>query len=228
MSKKELMRRYLVFFLSIFFISLGVSSTVCSQLGTSPVSCAPYVFSVNTPFTIGTYLFFLNVLLIAIQMIILGAKGVMKNKMDLLLQLPISVLFGLCTDFNMWLLSDLSPVSYPAKMATLLIGCVILGFGISLEIKANVAMMSGEYTLQLSSKRFNMEFSTLKILFDSFLVVVALISSLLFTSTIVGIGEGTIITALITGLLVKLIIPQIDFIGKWMEDSTEIIEEAYN
>ncbi len=227
MIVKELIKRYFVFSLSIFFISLGVSFTVCSQLGTSPISSGPYVFSVNTPLSIGTYIFILNVILIAIQMVLLGGKGIMENKLNLLLQIPVSVLFGICTDFTMWLLSDLHPVSYPIKMMTLVIGCAILAFGIALEVTANVAMLSGEYTVQLSSKKFKKEFGSVKMFFDISLVVFAVVSSWLFTTTIVGVREGTIISAIITGPFVKLIMPRIKFIGKWLETKTARVIENY-
>lgn len=225
MGVKELIRRYFVFFLSIFLISLGVSATVCSQLGTSPISSGPYVFSVNTPLSIGTYLFILNIILIVVQMALLGRKEIINNKFTILMQIPISILFGVFTDFAMWLLSDLLPTMYLTKVATLIMGCVILALGIGLEVLAGVAMMSGEYTVQIISKRFKFEFGSVKMAFDTTLVCVAVVSSLLFTATVVGIREGTIITALITGPLVKLCMPRLKFVSRWL-DAAHVSKES--
>ncbi|MFI3321569.1 MAG: cytidylate kinase family protein [Rikenellaceae bacterium] len=217
MNKTELIRRYLIFTLSTFIISFGISAIVRSDLGTSPISSTPYVFSINTPLSIGTYLFILCFIFIIIQMAFMGRKSSIDNKYELLLQIPISFLFGLCTDLAMWVLSDLHPQSYIAKMVTLVVGCFILALGIALEVKAGVAMMGGEYTVQVASKRFKKEFGTIKIIFDVTLVCIAIISSLLFAGKIEGIREGTIITALITGPFVKIIMPRLNFIGRWQE-----------
>ncbi len=219
MNPKEKFRRYMVFTLSVFVIAFGLSGIVRSDLGTSPISSTPFVFSINTMPTIGSYLFILCIIFILVQMIFMSKEEISKHKFELLVQVPISFVFGLCTDLTMWILSDLIPVSYPAKMATLIAGCVVLALGICLEVQAGVAMMGGEYTVQVAAKRFNKEFGTTKTIFDVTLVCLAIASSLAFTTKIEGIREGTIITALITGPLVKLIMPRIKFIDKWQQVS---------
>lgn len=158
-------------------------------------------------------------------MLFLGRKGIMQNKFELFVQIPISFIFGLCTDLTMWILSDLLPENYYFKMTTLIVGCVVLALGICLEVTAGVAMMGGEYTVQIASKRFKIEFGTAKMIFDITLTCIAIISSLLFSAKIVGVREGTIITAIITGPLVKLIMPRLRFVSKWLE-TTQITTDA--
>lgn len=211
------MRRYFVFIISIFVIAFGLSGIVRADLGVSPISSTPFVFSVNTPLTIGGYLFILCLLFIVVQMVFLGRKGVLKRKFDLLVQVPISFLFGACTDLTMWILSDMQPELYLSKMSILIIGSVVLAVGICLEVRAGVAMMGGEYTVQVISKHFKREFGTIKLYFDVMLVLLALLSSWLFSGAVVGIGEGTIITALAVGPLVKYIMPRVRFVDKWFE-----------
>ncbi len=225
MKHKELVKRYFVFIISVFIIAFGLSAVVRSNLGTSPISSTPFVFSANTPLSIGTYLFILCLLFIFIQMAFLGRKGVMQNKFELLVQVPISFLFGMCTDLTMWVLSDLQPLSYPAKMLVMLIGCVVLALGIALEVTAGAAMMGGEYTVQVAAKRFRSEFGTVKMIFDVTLVCLAIVSSLIFSGKVIGVREGTIITALITGPLVKVIMPRLKFIGKWLDSAPCLSEE---
>ncbi len=224
MSPKELIKRYFTFALSVFIIAFGLSGVVRSNLGVSPISSTPFVFSVNTPLSIGTYLFILCLLFIIIQMLFLGRKGILQNKFELLVQVPISFLFGMCTDLTMWILSDLQPESYPVKIVVLLVGCIALAFGICLEVMAGVAMMGGEYTVQIAAKRFKVEFGTAKMVFDITLVCIAIISSLLFSASVVGVREGTIITALITGPLVKFIMPRLRFVNKWYEVAPQATE----
>ncbi len=77
--------------------------------------------------------------------------------------------------------------------------------GVSLSVSANVIMNSGEAFVKAISDTTNKNFGNVKIAFDVSCVVLALILSLLFFDfTIVGTREGTIISALCTGLVVKL------------------------
>ncbi len=219
MSSRELAKRYFTFVVSIFIIAFGLSGVVRSDLGVSPISSTPYVFSANTPLSIGTYLFLLCLLFIIVQMVLLGREEISKRRFDLLVQVPISFIFGMCTDLTMWILSDLLPESYPAKMAILILGCAMLAVGICLEVVAGVAMMGAECTVQVIARRFKLEFGTVKMFFDITLVCVAIISSLLFAGRVEGIREGTIVTALITGPLVKFLMPRLRFVGRWQEST---------
>lgn len=215
MNKTELFRRYSIFTLSLFIIALGISVVTRSYLGTSPISSTPYVFSLNTPISMGTGLILLGVVFIIIQSIMLGVKGVKEKKFDLIIQIPITIFFGLCTDLSMWLLDGFNPEPYYLKIISLVFGSFILAIGISLEVIANVAMMGSEYTIQIASKRYNKEFGILKMISDITLVSLAIISSLLFTSKVEGVREGTVIAAIITGPFVKLIIPRLNFLRQW-------------
>lgn len=94
-SRQELIRRYVVFLVSLFIMSFGVSLVTRSLMGTSPISSVPYVWSLNTALSMGTYIIILNAILILAQIIMLGWKGVREYKIELLMQIPVSLLFGL-------------------------------------------------------------------------------------------------------------------------------------
>lgn len=133
-------KRYLIFFIGLFVNSLGVSLITKANLGTSPISSIPYVLSLNFSFTLGNFTIFFSIFLIFLQLCILR-----KNfKLEHLLQIPISILFGYFIDFTMVLLKSVNPETYVMKFVYLLIGCLILGFGVYLEVLANVAMLPGE------------------------------------------------------------------------------------
>lgn len=100
--KNEILRRYCVFTLSLFFISLGVSLITRSLAGTSPISSIPYVMSLHSVLTMGAFIFILNLALMAGQMIMLGKAGIKECKWELIMQLPVSIVFGLFVDLTMW------------------------------------------------------------------------------------------------------------------------------
>ena len=201
MSKNELIKRYVLFVISLFFAAIGVAFTKHGELGVSPISSVANVMSCKyTVLSLGTWLIIWNCVLIVGQIVLL------RNNFKLvqLLQVPLSVLFGWFTDFGMWLVSSIPVNSYPSRLAMVLIGIVILGFGISLSVIANVIMNSGEAFVKALSDITHKEFGNIKIAFDVSCVILALLLSLLFFDMkIVGTREGTIISALLTGVVVK-------------------------
>ena len=201
MSKNEVMKRYVLFVISLFFAAIGVAFTKHGELGVSPISSVANVMSCRyTVFSLGTCLIIWNCVLIIGQVVLLRKEF----KPIQLLQVPLSFLFGWFTDFGMWIVSFIPVNHYPARLAMVLIGIVILGFGISLSVIANVIMNSGEAFVKALSDITHKEFGNVKIAFDVSCVILALLLSLLFFDMrIVGTREGTIISALLTGVVVK-------------------------
>ena len=104
----------------------------------------------------------------------------------------------------MELLFFIHPQTYIASVIYLLIGCIILGFGVYTEVLANVAMLPGESFVRAVSSTWKTEFGSTKVAFDVSLAVIAGILSLLFARRLDGIREGTIIAALLVGFIARL------------------------
>lgn len=201
MTKKELAKRYILLIFGLFLSALGVAFTKHGELGVSPISSVPNVLSYKyTFFTLGIWLILWNCILIVGQIIILRKKFQMIQ----LLQIPLSFLFGYFTDFNLWCVSTIPVEHYPIRLLMVFIGIVILGLGISLAVIANVLMNSGEAFVKAVSDTIHKEFGNVKIAFDLFCVGLAVILSLFFFDfSIVGTREGTVLSAVFTGFVVK-------------------------
>ena len=107
MSGKELSRRYLVFFFSLWINGLGVALVTLAALGTTPISSAWYEISLHTPLSFGMVTMLGNLLLIASQYFLLPdrhAKGVFRS---LFSQIPATFLFSVSIDVNMFLMAKL-------------------------------------------------------------------------------------------------------------------------
>lgn len=219
----EKLKRYIVFLIGLFINSLGVSLITKANLGTSPISSIPYVLSLNLPFTLGQFTIVFSLLLILIQLAILR-----KNfRAEHLLQIPISILFGYFIDLTMELLFFIHPHSYLVSVVYLLIGCVILGFGVYTEVLANVAMLPGESFVRAVSSTWNREFGATKVAFDVSLTVIAGVLSFLFAQRLDGIREGTIIAALLVGFIARLFGRKLSFLNGLLfsdsrKDSSEV------
>ena len=197
----EKRKRYLIFLVGLFVNSLGVSLITKANLGTSPISSIPYVLSLNFPFTLGNFTIFFSIFLIVLQLIILR-----KNfKLEHILQIPVSIIFGYFIDLTMILFSWVNPEAYIMKIVYLLIGCLNLGVGVYMEVLADVVMLPGESFVRAIVLTWKTNFGTTKICFDVSMSVIAAVLSFVFAGRLAGVREGTVIAALLVGFIARLI-----------------------
>ena len=197
----EKRKRYLIFLVGLFVNSLGVSLITKANLGTSPISSIPYVLSLNFPFTLGNFTIFFSIFLIVLQLIILR-----KNfKLEHILQIPVSIIFGYFIDLTMILFSWVNPEAYIMKIVYLLMGCLILGVGVYMEVLADVVMLPGESFVRAIVLTWKTNFGTTKICFDVSMSVIAAVLSFVFAGRLAGVREGTVIAALLVGFIARLI-----------------------
>ena len=197
----EKLKRYLIFLVGLFVNSLGVSLITKANLGTSPISSIPYVLSLNFPFTLGNFTIFFSIFLIVLQLIILR-----KNfKLEHILQIPVSIIFGYFIDLTMILFSWVNPEAYIMKIVYLLMGCLILGVGVYMEVLADVVMLPGESFVRAIVLTWKTNFGTTKICFDVSMSVIAAVLSFVFAGRLAGVREGTVIAALLVGFIARLI-----------------------
>ena len=199
MTKKELLKRYLIFLIGLFISSLGVSFITKADLGTSPISSIPYVLSLGLPLTLGNFTIIFNVLLVLLQICILGKDF---KKTDLL-QIIVAVPFGYFIDWTMLLLGWLHPDAYLVKIIFLFIGCLILALGVYFEVFAGVIMLPGESFVRAITIRWKTDFGNTKVCFDASMTIVAVIISLVLFHSLKGVREGTVIAALVVGIIAK-------------------------
>ena len=204
----EKRKRYLIFLVGLFVNSLGVSLITKANLGTSPISSIPYVLSLNFPFTLGNFTIFFSIFLIVLQLIILR-----KNfKLEHILQIPVSIIFGYFIDLTMILFSWVNPEAYIMKIVYLLIGCLILGVGVYMEVLADVVMLPGESFVRAIVLTWKTNFGTTKICFDVSMSVIAAVLSFVFAGKLAGVREGTVIAALLVGFIARLIAKKLAFL----------------
>ena len=202
------LKRYVIFLIGLFVNSLGVSLITKASLGTSPISSIPYVLSLSFPFTLGNFTIFFSVFLILLQLLILR-----KNfKLEHVLQIPVSIIFGYFIDLTMLLFTWVNPQAYVMKIVYLLIGCLILGFGVYMEVLADVVMLPGESFVRAIVLTWKTNFGTTKICFDVSMAVIAAILSFVFTGHLNGVREGTIIAALLVGFIARVFGKKLAFV----------------
>ena len=199
-DKTELIKRYIFLLAGLFVNGLGVSFITKAGLGTSPITSIPYTLSLGFTPTVGMFTLVFNIFLVILQVILLRRNYQLQN----LLQLPIIALFSFFIDLTMSLLGFMQPETYAMKVVSLIVGCLILGFGVFMEMVANVAMLPGEATVRAVSDVFSTDFGKTKIAFDSSMTVIAAILSFIMFRHLDGVREGTIVAAILVGFIARL------------------------
>ena len=195
MPRNDTIKRYALFSTGLFVSAFGISLITKAGLGTSPISSVPYVLSFIYPLTFGQFTFVINMIMVAGQILILK-KEFRKFQ---LLQIPVTLLFGIFIDATMSILSSVHPSHYTLKIALLLLGSIVLGAGIAFQVRANALILPGK------------NFGMVKTFFDSSLVCVAILLSLAYLSGITGLREGTVISAMTVGSISHFFIRRFSF-----------------
>ncbi len=211
-------------------MAFGISFSIKADIGVSPISCVPYIYSLKFPLSIGELTIILNALFMVIQIAILRKKYNIVQ----LVQLPAIIVFGYCIDIAMPLVENLNPINYMEQLILCLIACVVLAFGIFLVIKTRLTYLPLEGLVLVISQTFKKEFGKIKISMDSLMVVIGVISSFIFLNELVGIREGSIIAALLIGALIKFFSVKLNVVEKWLfneeikESKNEDLSNKYN
>lgn len=210
-SAQHLVARYVIFAVGVLINSFGVALITKGALGTSPISGIPYVLSLQfTSLSFGMTTFVFNLLFIALQIVLLRRDFQPIQ----LLQLVVNVVFSEFIDVSTGLLGFFEPANLAVQLLCVVLGCVVLAFGISIEVAPNVILVPGEGAVRAIAARCTARFGTVKICFDMTLVAIALVLSLIFFHGIQGLGLGTIISALAVGKVVNLFNTYLPFLER--------------
>ena len=198
--------RYVIYLISLFIISLGASLSIKANLGTSPLICLPYVCSLIINLSVGIVVFLFTVLFIVIQIALLG-RGFEKRQY---LQFIIGSIFSFFVDFSLMLVNSINPVGYVNQLLLLLLSCLVVASGVLLEIQTEVVYLPADGVIVAISEVLKKEFPKVKPFVDTSMVIIAAILSVVFLGYLAGVREGTIISAIIIGPIVKILKKYLD------------------
>ena len=196
-------KRILLFILGLFIMAFGVSFSIVSTLGTTPISSIAYALVLITNIDIGITTFVFNAALILLQFLILRS-GFHKKR---LLQLINCIVFSY---FNTLALAVVSQIPFDGSVLMmavfLIVSIFLIAFGIFVYMPANIAPLPGEGCVEAIAIVTGRRFSTVKILFDASMVTTALIMCWLWYASPFGaVNIGTIISAFMVGFTLRQI-----------------------
>lgn len=215
-------KRVLILAAGISLMSFGVALTILSTLGTTPNSSLPAALSPITGLTVGTLSLIINALYVLFQIVLLRGR----YQWIQLFQLATGALFSVMIDIAGLIVAPLQSDNYILQIIMAMAGVLAMGFGIGIQVHANVINLPGEgVVLAITStlrRTFgehhkHLHFGNIKIASDLLHVVVAVLLSLAFLGTIVGVREATVISVFALGPISKWFLdkfppyPAIDF-----------------
>ena len=198
-------KRLVVFLLGLSIAAFGVGLIVKSELGVSPVMSVPYVVSLYLPFTFGTCVAAEQIILLALQKVILKSDF----KLKALWQFPTAVFFGVLCDAALFCYSSFSLTAYYERILALLLGICILAIGLCFQFTANVSVTAPDGFMLALAQRFQSTYAKVKVSADWLFVAVSVGLSFYFFSELQGVREGTLISALGVGTAVGLVKPTV-------------------
>lgn len=194
--------QYILFLTGLFIASMGVAFSTKAGLGTSPVASLPYSVSlVSSLLSFGGWLNVLSVIQIALQVILLRRKC---RPLEIVIQTILAFVYGYLTNLSCWLIRDIPVNGYPEQLLYMAVGCIVLAFGIWMQLKGGVAMLPGEAMNRAVSEVTGKRYENIKILFDIIYIALSAVICLVFLGELKGVREGSIIAAVAVGLLIKL------------------------
>ena len=121
-----------------------------------------------------------NALLVIFQMVLLR-----KITLSQIAQMLVCILFGYMIDFNLSFIDFLNPTNYISQWILLIISCLVLAFGLVIEVKSDITMLPGDGAVVAIGEVLNKDWGKVKPLGfvkEPFFQLLQLVSSFNFTT----------------------------------------------
>lgn len=197
----SMIRRWIVYILGIYLLTLGISLAIRAGIGISPQSSLTRTMTlIYTPLSQGTYSFIFDIVMLFLAYLVLPAKFRMISFLGLI---PAAIL-GVFLDVNLALTDFVRFDAYSARVALLVFADAALAFGLFLMIRANLILMPTDLFVNTVFERTGWKWGNIKTGFDCTLLLLSAAVGLSFLGDVHFIREGTIINAILVGQYIKL------------------------
>lgn len=133
MITRSVKAKYVVYVIGILLLTLGISFTIQSDLGTSPFDALLVGLSLNVGLTVGSWE-------IIIALILIGCNSFLKRQRPEVLGLLTAFITGIGIDMWLYLLhSFITPEQVISKVICFGIGLVVIGLGTATYLQTNFA-----------------------------------------------------------------------------------------
>ncbi|MFD3509656.1 DUF6198 family protein [Nocardia sp. NPDC058666] len=194
-------RRWIIYVLGIYILTLGLSLAIRAGIGISPQSSLTRTMTLIFPeFTQGNFNLMLEIIMLLLTFLI--APKAFKA-VHLLSMIPALVL-ALLLDFNLGITAWIKLEPYQADVALLLLADAMLALGLFMMIRANLILMPIDLFVNTIQQLTGRKWGNIKTIFDCTLLALSATIGLICLGSPHFIREGTLINAILVGQYVKL------------------------
>ena len=163
-------KRIIQYVVGLFIMNIGIAFSIKSNLGSTPVVTVPYAISLITGFDIGYTNAAFQAFLVLIELLLL--RSAFKSKH--FLQVFVAILFSAFTSLSLIILGLFLPPanSIILQILFLVLGIVILAFGLFLYVPMNVVPVSVDGLTQTLAIVAKQSFSKTKVVFDISMIII--------------------------------------------------------
>ena len=192
-----------MFVFGLFIMAFGVAFSIKSTFGTTPISSISYSLALCANIDIGIATVIFNTALIFIQMIILRSEFKPRR----FLQFINCFLFGYFTDLTLLIVYSMNiPDNLIINIILIFVSIFLIALGIFIYMPTDIAPLPGEGCVESVAIVTGWRFSSIKIAFDTIMVVISVIMCYFFYTTPWGsVNVGTVISAVLVGYTLRLI-----------------------
>lgn len=196
---KSVLSRIPLYIVGVFVLCFGIVLCVRSEMGVSPINSVPYVCTYLVPLSLGTLSLIFYLVNIVLELILSSRR----DYIVILLQLPVSLIFGAVID--MW--DALLPAAGSLGMRILcLCGSLLFtAFGIMLIVSMRLVPDPPTGAVQAISRASGKSIGTIKIIYDCSCVCISVLIGILGAHKLLGFGVATIISAICVGRILALL-----------------------
>ncbi|QBE65870.1 YczE/YyaS/YitT family protein [Pseudoduganella lutea] len=197
----SLPRRWTIYILGIYILTLGVSLAIRAGIGISPQSSLTRTMTlVHPPLSQGTYNFILELFMLLLTYLALPKDFGLKSFASLV---PAFVLAAFL-DLNLLVTKGLVLHDYSVKLCLLAFADALIALGLFLMIRANLVLMPIDMFVDTLCRRLGYKWGNIKSTFDCTLLLISASIGYLFLGEPKFIREGTILNAILIGQYIKL------------------------
>ena len=192
----------IMYLTGLFIIAIGASLSVKSDLGVSPVTTVPYTVTYIWNVDMGITTFLFHLLRVLIEFLMLRKSFKLTN----LLQVVVGIVFGLFTSLCNYLVFLIPfPDTMAVRIILLVLSIFAVAVGLFFYVPAEIMPMAVEGLMLVISEVLKVKFSTVKIVLDIAFSLISLAICLIAVHVMGSVGVGTIVSAVTTGLILKLL-----------------------
>lgn len=204
--KKKTFYTEAAYIIGIMMVALGTAIVERADFGVSMVVAPAYVIYLKVSQTLEFFTFGMSEYLLQGVLILLTIILVRKIKISYFFAFVTTMLYAFCLDVFIALIGLITAQGTAFRIICFAVGLLITSCGVALLFKTYISPEAYELFVKEVSEKFNVELHKFKTAYDccSCLIGLALSFILFGFGKFVGVSYGTVICALVNGLLIGM------------------------